>query len=190
MNLKHVAIATITWARNKEEEELLVSSLEQLAKSGLPVFITDAGSSEAFLHFLEANKNFSLSKNIKGVWPQARNSLQTASQKQHPYIFYTEPDKKEFFANALPSFLEKTEVDENTGVVIAARSSSAFASFPAFQQITETTINQCCAELIGREMDYVYGPFLINAKLVGHLQQLPADIGWGWRPFAFNTAKR
>src|SRR5688572_19368202 len=156
MDLNHVAVATITWARNKEEEQLLVSSLEQLAKAGLPVFITDAGSTETFLRFLEAGKSFTVTKNIKGVWPQAQNSLQAASQKQHPFIFYTEPDKEGFFTNSLASFLEKITVDENTGVVIASRSASAFASFPAFQQITENTINKCCAEIIGKEMDYVY----------------------------------
>jgi hypothetical protein len=188
MKLNHVAIATLTWARNIEEEQLLVSSLEQLAKQGLPVYITDAGSSESFLDFLEGNKNFILTKNIRGVWPQAQHSLQAAGQN-HAYIFYTEPDKEGFFTNALDSFLGTVEVDLNTGVVLASRSASAFASFPAFQQITEKTINQCCAEVIGLEMDYVYGPFLMNAKLVGELQALPPDIGWGWRPFTFNTAK-
>ena len=190
MDLNRVAIATITWARNKEEEQLLVLSLEQLAKTGLPVFITDAGSSESFLHFLEANNTFILTKSIKGVWPQALNSLQAASQKQHPFIFYTEPDKVGFFTNALHTFLENINGDENTGVVIASRSATAFASFPAFQQATENMINQCCIEVIGKNMDYVYGPFLMNAQLVRHLIELPVDIGWGWRPFAFNTARR
>ena len=182
-------MATITWARTKEEEQVLISSLKHLEKTGLTVFVTDAGSPASFLAFLNSCQNFILSTNSKGVWPQVNQSLQLASEK-YPFVFYSEPDKEAFFINALPAFLDKNEADENTGVVIASRSDSAFASFPSFQQMTETTINRCCAEVIGKKIDYVYGPFLMNSKLIESLQVLPADIGWGWRPFVFNTARR
>ena len=188
MDRNSLAIATITWARDEKEEQGLMQSLSQLAQTGLPVFITDAGSSGSFLQFVETNKQFSLTKNIKGVWPQAKNSLLAASQK--PFIFYTEPDKTDFFTNDLGSFLDQVYADQNTGVVLASRSGKAFHSFPAFQQITETTINRCCAEVIGKSMDYVYGPFLMNASLMPQVQYLPDNTGWGWRPFVFNTARR
>jgi hypothetical protein len=60
--------------------------------------------------------------------------------------------------------LEEIIVDETTGVVIASRSSNSFATFPSFQQMTETTINNCCKEAIGKQIDYCYGPFLFNSK--------------------------
>lgn len=85
--------------------------------------------------------------------------------------------------------MEKS-LESNTGVVIASRSSKGFATFPSFQQMTETTINRCCTEIIGKEMDYCYGPFLLNAQLIPYLTKLDADCGWGWRPFLFAVAHR
>jgi hypothetical protein len=191
MNLKDISIATITWATNEAENLLLEGSLTELAKLHLPVYITDAGSTKSFLSFLDSGIYFHLHNGtIKGVWPQARNSLLHAMNAGAEYIFYTEPDKKDFFEYSLSSIPDSIEGDVNTGIILASRSAKAFATFPAFQQMTETTINNCCAELIGEYVDYTYGPFLIRREIIPHLQQLPDEIGWGWRPFAFNIAKR
>lgn len=86
--------------------------------------------------------------------------------------------------------LNAIEVDETTGVVLASRSIDGLQSFPAFQQMTEATINNCCAEVIGHIADYTYGPFVLNKNVVTYMQALPLDIGWGWRPYAFNIAAR
>jgi hypothetical protein len=56
--------------------------------------------------------------------------------------------------------------------------------------MTETTINNCCKEVIGKEMDYCYGPFLFNSSLVTGLDALPETCGWGWRPYLFAIAHR
>lgn len=184
----NVSIATISWARNEQEEKLLRDSLEQLAARNIPVYITDGGSSKNFLQFLRHLKNFTVFEE-KGLWLQAGRSIKEASKAGSKFILYTEPDKLEFFEKHLPRLLQ-WRIKENTGVIVASRSSIAFASFPAFQQMTETTINHCCAEIIGREMDYCYGPFLFNAQLVPLLTTLDEDCGWGWRPFLFAIAHR
>ena len=44
---------------------------------------------------------------------------------------------------------------DETGVLLAARSEKGFNTFPAFQRMSETTINNCCAELTGFPLDYV-----------------------------------
>src|SRR5829696_2229483 len=141
MNKKDISIATITWARNEQEEALLRRALEQLAKMEIPVFISDGGSGAAFLGFLKRFSNFFLlDPGSKGVWPQAKNSLSEAYITGSKFIFYTEPDKLHFFATSLPLMLNNMSVDEQTGVVIASRSTKGFATFPPFQQMKETTI--------------------------------------------------
>lgn len=191
MTKYNVAIATITLAREEREEQLLRESLLQLAKLNIPVYITDGGSLPGFLDFLDEFPNFILSKTkVRGVWEQAKNSLSEAYEAGSTFIFYTEPDKYDFFKESLAEILSRVQLDEKSGIVMASRSPSGFATFPAFQQMTETTINNCCEEIIGKQVDYTYGPFLLNRSLVPYLNLVNKDIGWGWRPYMFSIAKR
>ena len=189
MDLKDLSIATISWARNPGEEDLLRHALEQLAQPGIPVFITDGGSGKGFTDFLKGFSHFTLLEG-KGLWAQAKGSLHHAYESGSKFLLYTEPDKLLFFANYLGQMLAEVKVQEDTGIITATRSPEAFTTFPSFQQVTETTINHCCAELIGKAGDYTYGPFLLSRTIVPHLESLPPNIGWGWRPYAFNIAKR
>lgn len=191
MNKNDISIATITLARNDGEEKLLRESLQQLAELRIPVFITDGGSREGFLDFLRSIPHFTLSKaNARGVWNQAKNSLSEAYQANSEFIFYTEPDKLEFFRKGLPDMLGKVQTNEKTGIIMASRSDIGFSTFPRFQQMTETAINKCCAEIMGKPVDYTYGPFLLKEQLVPYLKLVQEDIGWGWRPFTFGIAHR
>lgn len=189
MKKKNIGIATISWARNEEEENLLRVSLQQLSALKLPVYITDGGSSETFLQFLHTLPFFNIYR-AKGLWPQAKNSILQARAGGAEAIFYTEPDKLDFFKDHLPSLLNDQNLDGTEGVLLAARSAKGFASFPAFQQMTESTINNCCKEVTGKEIDYCYGPFLFNSRLTSYLDSLPQTCGWGWRPFLFALAHR
>ncbi|GEO09761.1 hypothetical protein [Segetibacter aerophilus] len=191
MTKDNISIATITLARDDEEEMLLRKSLQQLAQLQMPVFVSDGGSRAGFIDFLKSFPNFILSKaEARGVWEQAKNSVVEASLSSADFIFYTEPDKFDFFSSSLDEMLQAIQTTENTGIVTASRSAAAFATFPAFQQMTETTINNCCAEVIGHHFDFTYGPFLLNKHLVPYLNLVQDDIGWGWRPYIFNIAKR
>lgn len=189
MKINELCIATISLARNKEEEKLLSSSLQQLATLNVPVYITDGGSSENFIEFLHSIPHFKIFK-AKGLWPQAKMSIAQAAKSGARFVFYTEPDKLEFFTKHLMKMLERIHVDEQTGVILASRSGKSFSTFPSFQQMTETTINNCCKEVIGKEMDYCYGPFLFHTQLIPLLEKLDDNIGWGWRPFSFAIAHR
>ena len=86
--------------------------------------------------------------------------------------------------------LDQMSVDDHPGIITVSRSPAAFATFPAFQRMTETTINNCCGEIIGDPGDFTYGPFIMNRELVPYLEPLKDDIGWGWRPYTFCTAHR
>lgn len=189
MQKTEFCIATISLARNDEEEKLLRTSLKQLAELDIPVYITDGGSSQSFLEFLHNIPHFIVME-AKGLWPQAKKSITEAYKAGTKFIFYTEPDKQEFFTHHFQKMLKAMVVNENTGVVIASRFAKSFSGFPLFQQMTETTINNCCKEIIGKETDYCYGPFLFNSQLVHYMQSLDKDCGWGWRPFLFAVAHR
>jgi hypothetical protein len=191
MDKSKLSVATITWARDDREEQVLRESLTSLAALNLPVFISDGGSHPDFLAFVNSFPHFTLSApQGQGLWAQARTSLKAALTSQPDFICYTEPDKGDFFRQALPDFLAAAPDQDRVGVLLASRSAAGFATFPAFQQATETTINQCCAELIGPAVDYTYGPFLLRPELVTYVDLLPEHIGWGWRPFTFGVAHR
>lgn len=191
MTKKKFSVATMTWARDGAEEKFLRKSLQELAKLNIPVYITDGGSGKDFLDFLRSFSNFLLFESqVPGVWPQVQNSLKMAYAAGATNIIYTEPDKGEFFKQGLPEMISQLPRDESPGVVIATRSEKGFESFPAFQRMTETTINNCCTEITGNDTDYTYGPFILNRILVPYLDGLNDTIGWGWRPYVFIIANR
>ncbi len=190
MKLTEIAIATMTLVRDEEEDRLLRESLSILAGYEIPVYITDGGSPASFLDFLKGFPSFTVAgAPAKGLFAQIRNSLTGALPGPRPFILYTEPDKK-FFFHELPAFLEEVTANEKTGIFLASRSKAGMASYAAFQQMTETCINKCCTEVTGHFLDYTYGPFILNKKLVPWLEQVQEDIGWGWRPFVFGVAHR
>jgi hypothetical protein len=191
MDYREVAVATMTWARDEAEERLLRESLPALSEFGAPVFVTDGGSSGPFLDFLRALPRFHVfGAGVPGVWPQARTSIGAAAEATGArFILYTEPDKRDFFRGGLREFVAEAPGDEGVGVVLASRSAESFATFPEFQRHTETAINRCCAEVLGVEADFTYGPFLLNGALVPHLGAAADAIGWGWRPYAFAAAR-
>lgn len=191
MDFGEVAVATMTWARDAAEERLLRESLTLLAEFGAPVFVTDGGSGGPFLEFLHAVPHFRVFESgAPGAWPQARTSIGAAADATAArFILYTEPDKRDFFRDSLREFISEAPSGGDVGVVLASRSAESFATFPEFQRQTETAINRCCAEVLGVEADFTYGPFLLNRALVPHLGRAADSIGWGWRPYAFGTAR-
>jgi hypothetical protein len=192
MKCDEVAVATMTWARDAEEGLLLREALPRLSDLGVPVFVTDGGSDEGLLEFIRRLPNFRLTEaGAPGVWRQARASIEAAAElTSAKFVLYTEPDKSDFFGRGLRGFVAGAEAGEDVGVVLASRSTESFATFPEFQRQTETAINRCCAEVLGVEADFTYGPFLLNRTLVPHLNGAADSLGWGWRPYAFGTARR
>src|SRR5690349_1740237 len=123
MERNQLSIATMTWARDEHEENLLRSALPLLAALNVDVHITDGGSGETFIAFLKSFPRFKVwPATAKGLWSQVSNSLHHAFKDGKPFILYTEPDKHDFFRHALPDFIEHAKVTEQTGVIMAARS--------------------------------------------------------------------
>ncbi len=184
------AIATMTLARNAEESDLLIKGIEALSVFDMPVYVTDGGSTEEFTAKISSFKNIHVLPPKTGLWSQIHQSLQTAFTSGVESILYTEPDKLDFFQKHLSGWLQKTTQYDPKGILMAGRTSEAFSSFPSFQQYTESTINRCCEEMIKESLDFVYGPFLLNKNIIPHLNNLPSEIGWGWRSYSFGIAKR
>jgi hypothetical protein len=195
----------MTLAREPSEERLLLSSLEALSRLGLRVAVADGGSPAAFVDAVRALPGFEVvtAPERRSLLAQVRAALAHARGWNPSALLYTEPDKHGFFSQHLADFLqqagargeaevreEAAEADASGGVIIAARSPAAFKTFPLTQRVAEEAGNRLCEVATGIATDYFYGPFLMAPVLADHLDALPDDVGWGWRPFVFAVAKR
>jgi hypothetical protein len=189
MTADDIAIATISLARDEAEERLLTRALTALDAHGIPMLIADGGSPEHFVGTLRSLRSATLVEpDGRGLVAQVKTSVRAAAATGVRHVLYTEPDKLDFFERHLAAFL--AAIPSNAGVAIAARAPAAFATFPIMQHTTETAINAVVAELTGREGDYGYGPFVLDASLARHFDIIPDDLGWGWRFAIFVAAHR
>jgi hypothetical protein len=191
MDLSSIAVSTITWARDDDEERLLRGALRKLGELGAPVAVADKGVRRGFTDFLRTLPGFTVTvPDSRSLVEQVRASLDLAGARNRKYVLYTEPDKALFFDGMLADFIDSAPDRADVGAVLAARSPAGFATFPPLQQYTEDTINRLCGHLIGVDGDYSYGPFLLNSSLATLVQHVANDAGWGWRHFVFGAAHR
>ena len=191
MGVLDIAVGTITLARTPEEADALHDALQTLAATDLPVTVSDGGSPESFVRAVADLPGVSLvSAAGRDLVGQVRASLALARAAGTRWLLYTEPDKRDFFATHLHDFLDRVDVDDRTGVVVASRTTASFETFPPVQQYTETVANRLCADATGLRADFMYGPFVLSPRLVPFLDELPSSVGWGWRPFLFGLTRR
>ena len=190
MDQSAIVAATITWARNDSEEQLLLRSIKVLAQEKeIPTIITDATSAENFRAHLGRVPNCRVTAaHIPDVWAQTKSSLMTACSTKAKFILYTESDKELFFSGALQTFI--TAAPDTAALVFPARSTPSLRTFPESQIYTEGVINELCSWFVGVHADFSYGPILINRRLIPYLSLLPDDVGWGWRFFLYGIAAR
>ncbi|MGV3724698.1 MAG: hypothetical protein ACO1SX_27690 [Actinomycetota bacterium] len=189
-----LAIATMTWARAPEEAEQLFGAVQQLSRHGLPVVIADGGSTvTGFTDRLRGLPGVSLV--LPRLSPgrlvgQVQAALEGAEHLGAEHIFYTEPDKLEFFSASLDDFLATLSSQPDAGMLLASRDPASFATFPAGQQLTEALFNRLAEEALGVASDTLYGPLLLRSELVPHITHLHEDLGWGWRPYLMAITQR
>jgi hypothetical protein len=180
----------MTRVRSRTEARLITGSLRVLAAHGLPIVVADRGSPDTFLATVQRIDGVTLVRPQGiGLVGQIVASLKAAARTGRPFILYTEPDKHDFFAGELSTFIRRA-VGRPRGIVLASRSAAAFRTFPAVQRGPEAVANDLCRHIIGLPVDYFYGPFLMSRDLVAVLVRMPRNLGWGWRPHAFVTASR
>jgi hypothetical protein len=188
-----ITIATMTWAHNPQEADLLAASIESLTHSDLPVVVADGGSIEGFTDRLRACHH--VSTVIPRLGPgrlvgQIEATLAAAASQHPEYVLYTEPDKQWFFTERLTGFLAAAEPHAGAGILLASRDAPSFQTFPAGQQLTESLFNRLAGDALGVDGDTLYGPMLIRADLVEHVTDLHEDLGWGWRPYLMAVVMR
>ena len=180
-----VCVATMAWARDPEEERVLRAALAVLHRTGLPVTVADKGNNASFTQFLAGLAGASVIPSAAAsLVAQVQASLRAAGSPGARFVLYTEPDKEDFFARRLASFLDRAPRDARVGAVLAARTQASLATFPAIQQYTEGVINHLTGQVTGRPGDYSYGPLLLARELLPAVMTLEPEIGWGWRHFA------
>jgi hypothetical protein len=124
-----------------------------------------------------------------GLFGQVKTSLQIAHDLDPDYILYTEPNKPHFFAEQLAAFVghatERAAGVEEFGLVLPARNPESLATFPPFQQKTESLMSEMIRFVIGGETaaDYLYGPRMLAPALIQVLDRIDYEIGWGWMSF-------
>ena len=180
----------MTLARDDRQAQTLLDALRVLARRNTAIFAADGGSPQPFVDAVARIPVTVVPARARNLVGQVVASLHAAAAAGASFILYTEPDKQTFFDTHLDGFLEAARRERDAGIVLAARSADAFATFPAFQQRTERSFNELCGEVIGEPTDYLYGPFLLTSALVAELADVDASVGWGWRPFLFNLARR
>jgi hypothetical protein len=191
MNSADVAVATLTWARSREESLGLARSLLALTERGLPVVVANREGEPSLPHMLRSLSEVAVvAPQTPGLVGQIKASVGAAAAIGTRFVLYTEPDKELFFATRLSDFIERAPDDADVGVVLAARSRSAFDSFPAAQRQAEAIINTLTSEATGVTGDYSYGPFLMARSVVDDVMRLSDHVGWGWRPATFLAACR
>jgi hypothetical protein len=191
MDASQVAVATITWPRSTDEEVLLGRSLRSLGEAGLPVAVTDRGTSAAFSHAVSQLPGFRVTiRTQPGLVAQVKDSIALAATFDTSFILYAEPDKESFFKNRLRDFLHRAPDAEDVGVVVASRSNESFKTFPSMQRCTEAIANYLCGLRLGYPGDFLYGPFLMTRNLLAHVARLEDRVGWGWRLSTFVAAHR
>jgi hypothetical protein len=184
-----VAIATMTRARDVDEERLIARALGRLSKHAMPIAVADGGSSRRFVDDIRQLTGLTVIRaKHDGLVGQVQASVHKAYATGREFILYTEPDKHAFFDHAIGDFVRLAP--EEAGIVLAGRSAPGFKTFPPIQRVTESAANELCSSIIGTTTDYFYGPFLLHRRLATHVARAPWNLGWGWRPFLFATAHR
>ena len=154
MNKKDISIVTMTRAK-PDDYELHRAALRELAALRLPTVITDGGSGEEFLSYLNSFPNFIVQRAARaGAFLQIKTSFDRARQFATPYVLYTEPDKQFFFQQRLAEFIERASSHSTTGIIIPARTAESFASYPESQRFTEAFTNQLCSRIVGKDGDF------------------------------------
>jgi hypothetical protein len=189
--LLNPVVATMTLVREPAEERSVFDALASLARAELPVIVADGGSPPGFVQAVRALPQYEVVQpQAQGLVPQVRAALERARELRVPWILYTEPDKRFFFAERLAWFLDAALQHADSALILASRSREAFDTFPTVQRLSESAFNSLFDTLTGFTSDCLYGPFLVRAELVDEAVQLPPSVGWGWRPFLFARALR
>lgn len=191
MQTGQISVATITRARDQREEGLVHRTLAALSARGFHTVVADGGSRPAFIDDLSRIPNLTVvPQDHSGLIGQIKASVRMARTRPARQILYVESDKEQFVTGAMDRFIGEASEHGDAGVVLASRSPHSFGTFPPFQRRAESAFNAVASALLEVDADFLYGPFLMTGAVAALLEAAAPDLGWGWRPFVFSTARR
>jgi hypothetical protein len=179
----------MTRARDEVEAGGAIASLTALSALGLPIFASDANSIPAFREAARQMPDLRSCQPGASLVAQVKSAMRGAAAEGHRYVFYTEPDKREFFLHGARAFLSAAREQNGAAIFLAARDEASFATFPIGQQTTERAVQQIAGVFLGPVPDLLYGPLVLDLETA--LPQLDAvadDLVWGWRLYVIARA--
>jgi hypothetical protein len=158
-----------------------------------PILVAEGPSETAFAGWLAQRQELTVAKwqpqTKPGLVAQLLPAFRAARAYDPEWVLYTEPDKRQFFRDGLYRLIEaSTAPGVRPGLILAARTAQGLRTYPCGQRTAETMMNQMCGEAVGQPGDYTYGPMLIHRSLLGYTEQMPEELGWGWRFFLIALA--
>jgi hypothetical protein len=104
-------------------------------------------------------------------------------------VFYTEPDKREFFLRGAREFLNAAQEQEGATIFLAARDEASFSTFPIGQQTTERAVQQVGDVFLERLPDLLYGPLVLDLEwALPYFDAVQDELVWGWRLYLIARA--
>ena len=183
-------LATITRARDTDEEALIGRALQAASDGGFPLIVCDGGSRAEFVERLRAiPRTIVVRPPANDLVVQIRHAIAAALSTGAERVLYSEPDKAAFLAHHVRLFVDACSTSPEA-VGVAARTPDAFRTFPAVQQFTESTINELTSDAVSVRGDYSYGPLLLPRASAELALRAPERLGWGWRHFVVVLAHR
>jgi hypothetical protein len=187
----YVSVATVTLARDDGEQHLITATLRRLSEMQFNVAVSDGGSPGALVESLRALRGVVVIPPVHpGLVGQVKAAVNGAGAFEAPFVLYLEADKASFVNGRLEAFVRHAPQADDIGVVLASRTEESFRTYPVIQQRTESTFNGLAADVMRLSTDYLYGPFLLNRRLLPYVERASPELGWGWRPFIFAVAHR
>lgn len=176
-------IATVSYDRNDPSlRERVIQSFQEWKELGVEIIASDSGSSEEFVKKAKDIGVTVLKRPDSFVGTGIKQSIKEAVDLGAEQIVYIESDKsgKYGFTKEMKTCLSK--LDE-ADIVIPSRTTSAFSTYPQFQQWTEMNIiNSFYAKLLqdladSNVEDYSYGPRIFRKEVAPFFVKSPY-IDW------------
>jgi hypothetical protein len=183
------AVVTMTRARDEAESEAALASLTALDALGIPIFASDARSIPAFREAAQRLPQLRSCAAGSSLVGQVKSAMQCAAAEGHRYVFYTEPDKREFFLRGARGFLKAAQEQKGAAIFLAARDEASFSTFPIGQQTTERAVQQVGDVFLERLPDLLYGPLVLDLEwALPYFDTIQDELVWGWRLYLIARA--
>lgn len=185
-NIKNcISLATATfypsWPFDRSDQvrgDLAIETLQEIKKMGLPLSISDGGSSESFLSKISSLEYKVYIQKNHGLSAARRQALTQASLKKNTLaIGLFELEKVSFIKDC---FIQSVQpiLEHNADLVVPKRDEKSFLSYPDYQAASEKHLNSTLSSMMintlkknGKpippgifDIDFLFGPKVILNK--------------------------